>query len=72
MIALGLFFMVFIGFIILFSLTVLVFMILAVVELAKCKNDSDYKLLWILIVILLGFIGLIIYAIVGRPQLIKG
>jgi len=48
------------------------FWIWALVDAIKVPNDSDYragtKIIWVLVVVLLGFIGAVIYVAVGRPQ----
>ena len=55
----------------LFALAALGFVIWALVDALKVPEDSMYrsgsKLVWILVILLGGFIGAIIYAVVGRP-----
>ncbi len=50
----------------------LVVVIWALVDAIKVPDDSMYragnKLIWILVIILTGIIGAIIYFIVGRPS----
>ena len=40
----------------------------AIIDIAKAENDSDWKLIWILVVVLVGIIGVIIYYFAGRPK----
>ena len=55
----------------LLALAALGFVILALVDALKVPEDSMYrsgsKLVWVLVILLGGFIGAIIYAVVGRP-----
>ncbi len=45
------------------------FWIYTVVDVVKSKFDDDStKIVWLLVVILLGFLGSIIYWVVGRPK----
>lgn len=50
-------------------LTYLSFWVYTIVDVAKSKfNDDITKIVWLLVVILLGFLGSIIYWIVGRSS----
>lgn len=53
------------------ALAALGFVIWALVDALKVPEDSMYrsgsKLVWVLVILLGGFIGAIIYAVVGRP-----
>ena len=44
----------------------------ALVDAIKVPNDSDYragnKIIWVLVIVVLGVVGGIIYLLVGRPQ----
>ena len=40
----------------------------AIVDIAKNDFEGDNKMIWLLIVILVGFLGAIIYFIVGREK----
>ena len=42
--------------------------IYAIVDIAKSDFEGDNKMIWLLIVILVGFLGAIIYFIVGRQK----
>ncbi|MBL0358706.1 MAG: PLDc N-terminal domain-containing protein [Chitinophagaceae bacterium] len=53
----------------LFGLAYLVFWIKTIVEIATAKfNDDSSKLVWLLVVILLGLIGMVLYYIIGRKK----
>jgi hypothetical protein len=56
----------------LLGLAFIVLMIAALVDAIQVPNDSDYRagtrLVWVLVILLAGFIGAIIYYAVGRPQ----
>ncbi len=54
--------------IILAIVTALVFVVWAIVDIAKAKNKDEWKLMWILICLFLGLIGVLIYTIVGRSE----
>ncbi len=50
-------------------LTSVGFWVYTIVDVAKSKfNDDITKIVWLLVVILLGFLGSIIYWIVGRSS----
>ena len=56
-------------FVMAFVLAFVIFWIYTIVEIAKSKfSDESIKIIWLLIVILLGFIGSIIYWIFGRSN----
>lgn len=60
-----------IGFIVIFGLIILAMTVLwvyAIVDIAKSEFEGDNKMVWLLIVILVGFIGALIYFIVGREK----
>jgi hypothetical protein len=58
-------------FFILFGIAGLALWIWAIVDVVRVPDDSMFKagnkLVWVLIVVLAGFVGAIIYLIVGRP-----
>lgn len=62
----------FVGVIGLISLAGFVLWIWTLVDAVRVPDDSQFqsgtKLLWVLIIVLTGFIGSLIYLIVGRPQ----
>lgn len=57
---------------ILLGIASLVLMIAALIDAIQVPNDSDYragtKVVWVLVILLAGFIGAIIYYLVGRPR----
>ena len=46
----------------------LVFPILALISIFKNKFEGNDKLIWVVVVLLLPFIGSILYFIIGRPK----
>ena len=45
------------------------FWIYTIVDVIRSKfNDDTTKIVWLLVVILLGFLGSIIYWVIGRPK----
>ena len=48
------------------------FWIWAIVDVVKVPDDSKFKagnkLIWVLVIVLTGLIGAIIYLVVGRPE----
>lgn len=48
------------------GLIVLIFEILAIVEILKSGMDTTHKLLWILLILLAPVLGLLIYYFFGR------
>ena len=40
----------------------------AVLDIIKAKNKDNFKVIWILVVVLLGLIGVAIYYFVGRKD----
>ena len=46
----------------------LALMIWAILDIVKAKNKDNFKVIWILVVVLLGLIGIIIYYFVGRKE----
>ena len=53
----------------LIGLVVLVFDIIAILDIVKSKAESGKKILWALLVICLPVIGMVLYYIVGKKQL---
>lgn len=54
-----------------FMLIVLVWIIIfiwALVDMLKAKKEAEWKILWLLVMLLLPIIGVIIYYFVGREQ----
>jgi hypothetical protein len=53
------------------ALAALVFWIWALVDVVKVPDDSMFnagsKLIWVLVIVLAGAIGAIVYLVVGRP-----
>ena len=52
-------------------LCIFIFPIIALVSVLKNDFRGNEKLIWTLIVLLLPFIGTILYFIIGRPKRIK-
>lgn len=52
------------------ELVLFIAMILSLIEIFTSKNDTTFKVLWALVVFILGLIGLILYRMVGRKSLI--
>lgn len=54
------------------GLAAVVFWIWAIVDVVKVPDDSMFKagnkLIWVLVIVLAGVIGAIIYFVVGRPE----
>jgi len=46
--------------------------LIALIDIVRSKFEGDKKLKWVFIVLFMGFIGAIIYLIVGRDYKIKG
>jgi hypothetical protein len=49
----------------LFGLVVLILDIVALVSLLKSNADTGTKILWVLLIILLPFVGMILYFLMG-------
>jgi uncharacterized membrane protein len=60
--------LIFFGIVILISLVGLGLMIWAVVDISKSEFQGNGKVVWLLVVLLAGLIGIIIYFAVGRGQ----
>jgi len=60
------------GIFMLFFIANLVLVIWALVDAIKVPDDSMFtagnKLIWVLVIVLTGMIGAIIYLVVGRPE----
>jgi hypothetical protein len=60
------------GIFLLFFIANIVLVIWALVDAIKVPNDSMFKagnkLIWVLVIVLTGMIGAIIYLVVGRPE----
>ncbi len=48
----------------------------ALVDAVRVENDSMYqsgnKLVWVLVIVLLGFVGAIVYFVIGKPKPVAG
>ena len=54
---------------ILFGITVFIFWVVTIVEIATGKfRDDTSKIVWLLVVLLLGVLGSLIYIIAGRQS----
>jgi len=40
----------------------------ALVDILKSKNDTNWKLLWLVVCLLLGIIGVLLYYFIGRKD----
>ena len=52
-------------------LIVLLLPIIALVDIVRSEFSSNNKIVWVIVVILLSFIGAILYFIIGRGQKIS-
>jgi hypothetical protein len=57
--------------IIIFYLALILLWVSALVSCLKSSLDANLKIIWVLVIIFLPFIGALLYFIVGRPQPIK-
>jgi hypothetical protein len=46
----------------------LILLIWSLVHLLKANNDPTWKILWVLVIVLIPFIGVILYYFIGRDQ----
>lgn len=58
--------------IILFMLAIIGFWIYALVDILKHNFTGDNKIIWLLVVLLLGLLGTILYFTIGRKSRILG
>ena len=56
---------------ILLILLILLFPILALVDILKSKFDGNNKLIWVLVVVFTNTIGAILYFLIGKNQKIQ-
>lgn len=56
---------------ILFLLLILLFPILALIDILKSKFDGYNKLIWVLVVVFTNTIGAILYFLIGKNQKIQ-
>ncbi len=70
MLFMGILGMGFFGF--LFAVLIIAFLIWAIVDIVKrpWKNDTN-KVIWLLIVILLGLVGIVVYAILRKTEYVE-
>jgi len=54
-----------------FSLVVFIFWIWMLIDCIQRDFEGNGKVVWLLVILLLGFIGALIYLIVGRGQGVK-
>lgn len=52
----------------LLGLIVLVLDIIAILDIVKSSRDTGGKVLWILLVVILPFIGMILYFVIGKKK----
>lgn len=52
----------------LLGLVILVLDIVAIVDLLKSAKDTGQKVLWILLIIILPFVGMILYFLLGKKK----
>jgi hypothetical protein len=52
----------------LLGLVVLVLDIVAIVDIVKSSMDGGKKALWIVLVVLLPFIGMVLYFVIGKKK----
>jgi peptidoglycan biosynthesis protein MviN/MurJ (putative lipid II flippase) len=58
-------------FFVVFALAMVGVLVWAIVDIAKSEFPGNGKLIWLLVVLLAGLIGIIIYFAVGRSQKIS-
>lgn len=51
---------------VLITLAVFILDIIAIVDVLKSSHDTGKKLLWILLILFLPFLGMILYFLVGK------
>jgi len=56
---------------ILFILLILLFPVLALIDILKSKFDGHNKLIWVLVVIFTNTIGAILYFLIGKNKKIQ-
>ncbi len=64
----GLIFLVIWGIVLLGILASLIALIWGLIDILKAKNDTTWKILWVIVCLFLGIFGVIIYFFVGRKQ----
>lgn len=52
----------------LLGLIVLVLDVIAILDIVKSSRDTGGKVLWILLVVILPFIGMILYFVIGKKK----
>jgi len=50
------------------GLLILVLDIVAIVDVVKSSDDGEKKTLWVLLILVLPFIGMVLYFIIGKKQ----
>lgn len=50
------------------ALVVFILPLMALIDIVKSRFEDNNKIIWVLIVLLLPFLGSIVYFIVGRKQ----
>jgi uncharacterized membrane protein YhaH (DUF805 family) len=56
---------------IVFALICLLFPVLALISIIKNEFKDNDKLIWVIVVLFLPFLGAILYFLLGRPKRIK-
>jgi len=55
-------------FAIIFAVVSLIALIWAIIDIANADEDTGYKIIWLLICLFLGIIGVLLYYFVGRNK----
>lgn len=55
-------------FLILIAIIVFIIWLISLIDILKSKNDSNWKLLWAIVVIFLSILGTIIYWSIGKKE----
>lgn len=50
------------------GLLVLVFDIIAIVDVLKSSMDTDKKALWVILILVLPVVGMVLYFLIGKKQ----
>ena len=53
----------------LLALISLILLIIVLVEILRAKNSSGYKILWVILSLFLGLLGILLYLLIGRKSL---
>ncbi len=57
-----------VGMVLLFAFVSILGFFWALMDILRAKNDTNWKLLWALVVLMLGLLGVMIYSSIGRKE----